>query len=109
VLKTPSLSTTEKGPVRPVELLLRWVRLAVCPEYVSLEDVVDALSLLVTQCRTNTENKISALQHIKQIHAASPLRTMSTVKLTTDEVSVAREPTKERSVIVRRTEFGEFL
>ncbi len=70
---------------------------------------MDALSLLVTQCRTKTENRTSALQHIKQIQAASPLSTISTVRLTTEEVSVAREPMKERSVMVRRIEFGEFL
>jgi hypothetical protein len=60
-------------------------------------------SLLVTQCRTRTQNKISALQHMRQIQPGSPLRTIRIVRLTTDVVSVAHEPTKERKAMRLRT------
>lgn len=43
--------------------------------------MVEALSLDVIQCRTRTLNRISMLQHIRQIHPGSPLRTITVVRL----------------------------
>ena len=79
----------------------------------------------VTQWRTRTEKRISELQHIRQIQAASPLRTIRIVRLlfgfnkgksqqwgltyTTLEVRVPRLPAKERKAIVRRAELGLLL
>jgi hypothetical protein len=56
-------------------------------------------SLLDTQCSTRTQKRISALQHMRQMKPGSPWRTMSTVRLTTDVVRVAQEPTKERKAV----------
>jgi hypothetical protein len=56
-------------------------------------------SLLVTQWRTEIQNKMSALQIVKQIQAGSPLRTMRIVRLVTEVVRVAQEPTKERQAM----------
>lgn len=46
----------------------------------AVEEMYD-LSLEVTQWRTRTEKRISALQHMRQSQAASPLRTIRTVRL----------------------------
>lgn len=61
--------------------------------------VTVVLSFDVTQCRTNTQNKMSALQHIRHIQPGSPFSTMRIVKLTTEVVRVAREPMSERLAI----------
>jgi hypothetical protein len=47
-----------------------------CPDEEVLEE-----SLEVTQWSTRTEKRTSALQHMRQTHAGSPLRTMSIVRL----------------------------
>lgn len=67
------------------------------------------VSFDVTQCNTTTEKSTSALQHMRQTHAGSPLRTMRTVRFTTADVRVARAPKKERTAIVLSGESGEFL
>lgn len=87
---------------------------------------VDALSLVVIQCRTRTEKRtaecqpeshedvwdrdaLSTLQQIKQIQPGSPLSTMTKVRLTTDEVRVAQDPMKVRRATVRTWEFRLYL
>lgn len=96
-------------------------------ELVWAVDDADEESLDVTQCRTRTEKRMSALQHMRQIQAASPLRTIRTVRFlfeiiskmvvgprdersyTTLDVRVPRLPTKERRAMVRSMELGLFL
>jgi hypothetical protein len=58
--------------------------------------VTVVLSFDVTQCRTNTQKRISALQHMRQIQPGSPFSTIRMVRLTTEVVRVAREPMSER-------------
>lgn len=64
----------------PIPYALLLLLLLVClerPEEVKVEE----LSLEVTQCKTITEKSTSALQHMRQTHAGSPLRTIRIVRL----------------------------
>lgn len=62
---------------RPYVLgLLPWLVCFERPE----EVLVEELSLDVTQWRTMTEKRTSALQHMRQTQAGSPLRTMRMVR-----------------------------
>jgi len=70
--------------------------------------VIIVLSLDVTQCSTSEQNRISALQQMKQTQAGSPCSIMRTVRLTTEVVRVAREPISERLAIRRSVGFVLF-
>lgn len=68
-----------------------------------------ALSSEVIQWRTRTENRISMLQHMRQIQPGSPFSTITTVRFTTLETRVQQLPAKVRRATVRAWELRLFL
>lgn len=95
-------------PVNTLPVLSRTVSSAVPPPLAWVDVYDEGLSFDVTQCKTTTQNRMSALQHMRQIQPGSPLRTIRTVRLTTLVVRVARDPTSEREAMRFSLGFVEF-